>query len=153
MKIQIDIDPTVTDLEVTLKCAQIDETVAAVQKALTAISADTGKMAFRQGETEYFFSVKKVLFFETDEGKIRAHTATDEFTVDYKLYELEELLPSYFMRVSKSTILNVRQVYGITRNLTASSKVEFQNSHKIVYVSRNYYKALLYNLKTERQKN
>lgn len=52
------------------------------------------------------------------------------------------MLPSYFLRVSKSTILNTREVYSITRNLTAASLVEFSGTHKKVYVSRSYYKAL-----------
>ena len=83
-----------------------------------------------------------VLFFETEGGIIRAHTADDEFDVKFKLYELEEKLPRSFVRVSKSTILNIRKVYSITRNLTGASKVEFRDSHKIVYCSRNYYKSL-----------
>ena len=60
----------------------------------------------------------------------------------HRLYELEEFLPSYFLRVSKSTILNSKEVYSITKSLTASSLVEFRGTHKKVYVSRNYYKAL-----------
>lgn len=32
------------------------------------------------------------------------HTAVDIYETDYKLYELEQLLPGYFMRISKSAI-------------------------------------------------
>ena len=64
------------------------------------------------------------------------------YEVKYKLYELEGILPNNFMRVSKSTILNVNYIYSITRNLTSSSLVEFKNTHKKVYVSRYYYKPL-----------
>lgn len=54
------------------------------------------------------------------------------------------------MRVSKSTILNTDRVYSLTRNLTASSLVTFAGSHKQVYVSRNYYKALVNKIKEKR---
>ena len=83
------------------------------------------------------------LFFETDENGISAHTRTDAYQVKYKLYELEELLPRFFMRVSKSAILNTNHIYSINRNLTASSVVAFLNTHKQVYVSRYYYKPLI----------
>ncbi len=66
----------------------------------------------------------------------------DENIVHHKLYELEELLPRAFIRISKSAILNSSKVYSIARNLTASSRVEFFGSHKAVFVSRNYYKLL-----------
>ena len=79
-----------------------------------------------------------------------AHTAKEVFETRSKLYELEEVLPASFMRVAKSTILNVNHVYSITRNLTASSEVEFKNTHKKVYVSRNYYKALIAKLEEKR---
>ena len=70
----------------------------------------------------------------------------------YKLYQLEELLPNAFLRISKSAIVNLNQVYSITRNLTASSLVEFMHSHKRVYVSRNYYKMLVERLAEKRKK-
>lgn len=66
-------------------------------------------------------------------------------------YELEEFLPRYFMRISKSTILNTNKVYSIQRNLTASSVIEFQNTHKQIYVSRYYYKPLKNKLEEKRK--
>ena len=68
------------------------------------------------------------------------------------LYELEELLPGQFMRVSKSAILNTSHVYSITKNLSSSSVVQFRNTHKQVYVSRMYYKPLKCKLEEKRIK-
>ena len=55
------------------------------------------------------------------------------------------------MRVSKSTIVNLNHIYSITKNITASSVIEFNNCHKRVYVSRNYYKALIERLDEKRK--
>lgn len=38
---------------------------------------------------------------ETDGNAIQVHTRDDIYQTRYKLYELEELLPGQFMRVSK----------------------------------------------------
>ena len=35
-----------------------------------------------------------------------------------------------------------RKIYSITKNLAGASLIEFQGTHKTVYCSRNYYKAL-----------
>lgn len=142
LKVKIEIDPDVKDCEVTIKCAEVDSAVLGIQKLLSEAGTMRGQISFFKEDAEYFFPVNNILFFETDGGEIWAHTAKDEFEVKYKLYELEELLPAYFMRISKSTILNTHKVYSITKNLTGASKIEFAGTHKTVFCSRNYYKAL-----------
>ena len=144
MKIEIDIDENIEDLEVIIKCAVINDKVQKLQRYLSDVSQDKKQVIFYQKEKEYYFDVSRILFFETSENGIDAHTKDDIFNVRYKLYELEELLPAYFMRVSKSTILNTHEVYSITKNITSASKVEIHGTHKRVYVSRNYYKTLKY---------
>ena len=120
----------------------MDEDVLKLQTLLSSAAGQKEQIVFYKDDTEFFLPLDNILFFETDGGGIRAHTADDEFDVKYKLYELEDRLPRSFVRVSKSAILNARMVYSITKNLTGASKVEFRNTHKIVYCSRNYYKTL-----------
>lgn len=142
MKINIEIDDSLSECEVTIKAKEVNNEVAQIQRALSNLSQLKGGIVFEKDDTEYYFGVDKILFFETDQNKVYAHTATDAYEVRHKLYELEDLLPSYFLRVSKSTILNTRKVFGLTKNITASSKVDFAGSQKSVYVSRNFYKPL-----------
>ena len=146
LKVKIEIDQNADGCEVTIKCPEVDGSVVELQRMINEVGKLGSRITFHKDDAEYFFPVSNILFFETDSGSIRAHTAKDEFEVRYKLYELEELLPAYFMRISKSTILNTHKVYSITRNLTGASKVEFAGTHKIVYCSRGYYKALKENL-------
>lgn len=73
---------------------------------------------------------------------ISAHTIQDMYRIKYRLYELEEMLPGYFLRISKSAILNTKKIFAIDRNLSSASLVSFQGTHKKVYVSRRYYKPL-----------
>lgn len=67
--------------------------------------------------------MKKTIDIDTtlDESEIHIIcpevTEDREFIVKHKLYELEELLPDHFVRVSKSTILNACKVYSITCSL------------------------------------
>ena len=79
-----------------------------------------------------------------------AHTRDDVYETRRKLYELEELLGGRFQRISKSAIVNVDKVYSIKRNVTSSSAIEFQRTHKQIYVSRAYYKVLREKLEEKR---
>ncbi|WP_138204096.1 LytTR family DNA-binding domain-containing protein [Haloimpatiens lingqiaonensis] len=151
MKIQIEVDNKIEENEVIIRCSELSEDVKNIQIMLDHMLSYKKRITFYKGDTEYYISLEEILFFETEKNGICAHTIDNIYNVKYKLYELEELLPGYFMRVSKSTILNTNHIYSITRSISSSSKVEFQNTHKQVYVSRYYYKPLKIKLLEKRK--
>lgn len=91
--------------------------------------------------------LNNVLFFETEGDAVYVHLNNRSLITRYRLYELEDALPSTFMRISKSTILNSENVSSLERNLTSNRSVQFFDSTKIVYVSRMYYSKLKTKLK------
>ena len=95
-----------------------------------------------KGEMEFYLDIDEILFFETDGNQVMAHTCDDANETRKKLYELEGTLGPGFQRISKSSIVNVKKIYAINKNLAASSEISFQNTHKQIYVSRAYYKTL-----------
>jgi DNA-binding LytR/AlgR family response regulator len=131
-----------TEDEVTIRCGRVDDTIQKIHQFILEQTQSAHKITFFKQNQEFYFPLEEVLFFETEGEHIFAHTADDAYRIKFRLYELEELLPKDFARASKSTIVNIRQVYSITRNLTASSLVKFVGTHKQVYVSRYYYNEL-----------
>ena len=88
-------------------------------------------------------ALDEILFFETESNGINAHTRDNVYQVKYRLYELEEMLPGHFLRISKSAIINVGEVYSLSKsNLSTTSVAAFAGSHKQVFVSRHYVKLL-----------
>lgn len=142
MKIKIEIDEQLNEDEITIRCRELNDQIEQLQKAVREINASSQRYVFQKGESQYYLSLDEILFFEADDHHIYAHTKNDVYETKYKLYELEKLLPSYFLRVSKSTVLNMREVLSIKKNLTSASLIEFRNSDKRTYVSRSYYKML-----------
>ncbi|PWJ50794.1 LytTR family DNA-binding domain-containing protein [Faecalicatena contorta] len=150
MKIRIEIDENLIEEEVIVRGSSLNEQVQQIQRALSEISKQEQRIVFHKDETEYYLPLTEILFFETDGKAIHAHTAGDIYLIKHRLYELEEILPGYFMRVSKSTILNVRCIYSINRSVSTSCVVQFKDTHKQVYVSRYYYKPLRNRLEEKR---
>jgi DNA-binding LytR/AlgR family response regulator len=150
MKVRIDINENLKEDEVVIRCSRLDERTQKVYDTLMDLTKESKHLMLSKGNVDYYIPLEKILFFETMEDCISAHTVDNVYETTYRLYELEEMLPGYFMRVSKSTILNLNHIYSISRNLTASSEVQFMNTHKRVYVSRNYYKSLKYRLEEKR---
>lgn len=150
MKIRIELDENLIEDEVLIRCRSLDENVRKIQEAVSQVLTGKQQLICYKEDTEYYLSLDEILFFETEAKDVWVHTTDKMYQTRYKLYELEELLPGHFMRVSKSTILNTNRIYSITRNLTASSVVEFMGSNKQVYVSRYYYKPLKCKLEEKR---
>ncbi|HOJ48802.1 MAG TPA: LytTR family DNA-binding domain-containing protein [Bacillota bacterium] len=142
MKIRIETVEGLQEDEVIIRCGRVDDTIQRIHNFIKEQSLLKTGFTFYKQNQEYYFPVEEVLFFETDDERVYAHTADDAFLMKYRLYELEEILPRCFIRVSKSTIVNTRKIYSIERNLTSSSLIKFADSHKHVYVSRHYYKQL-----------
>ena len=151
IKIKIEVDEKILEDEVIIRCNQLNDDINKIQNVVNEIISKNKTIVFYKDNIEYYISLNEVLFFETEENNVFAHTLENVYQVKYKLYELEKLLPKNFMRVSKSSILNIDYIYSITRNITASSIVEFQNTYKKVYVSRNYYKPLKFKLLEKRR--
>ena len=151
MKVQIDIDEELLENTVIIRCNKLDEKIQKMQAMLMDLIKESKYLVLYNENTECYVSLDNILFFETADNCICAHTVDNIYQTRYRLYELEEILPGCFMRVSKSTILNLNHIYAITRNITASSIVQFMNSHKQVYVSRYYYKPLKCRLEEKRK--
>ena len=125
MKIQIEIDENLMEEEVIIRCAGLNDIVQEVQKAVSEAASGTQTAVFSKGEQEYYFPLSKVLFFETDGNTINVHTADDIYETRYRLYELEEMLPGSFMRISKSAVVNTNRIYSISRGISASGIIQF----------------------------
>lgn len=151
MKIKIEIDETISENEVIIRCASLTKEIQHIQQTLSEFISGNQRYVFYKDETEYYIALDEILFFETDNGNINVHTSDDIYHTKYKLYELEAQLPGYFMRVSKSSIINIDKIYSMTKNLS-SCLVQFSKSPKQVYVSRYYFKPLKEKLEEMRMK-
>ena len=138
-KIRLEIDPNFEN-EVIIKAPVVNEEVLRLQ-SLLAENSSSCEMEFHLGGMDFFIKLKDILFFESDGNKTAAHTSDRMFYTDKKLYELEQILPREFIRISKSAIINSRKVSSLRRELTGIAEATFHSSAKKIYISRNYYKA------------
>ena len=142
MKIRIEIADSIEEDEVMIRCKELNGAVEEIQKAIAEKTSKMPKMVFYKEKDEYYFPLTDILFFETGHDAVYAHTAADVFKTEFKLYELQSMLPQRFVRVSKSAIVNIVHILSVSKNLASSSLIRFQKSHKQIYVSRLYYKDL-----------
>ncbi len=142
MKVRIELVDGLGEDEVVIRCAQLSEAVAELEKTLRRHTGRAKQMVLYKGGQEYYIAPGDVLFFETENEQVYAHTPHEAYQCRHRLYELEELLPRAFVRVSKSTIVNTGKIFSIKRDLTGANQVQFEGTHKSVFASRRFYAAL-----------
>lgn len=141
MKIKIIEDPDLEE-DIIIHCRVM---TPEIQKFVDQSSTKSIQASSRGSDVNV--DLNNVLFFETEGDAVYVHLNNRSLITRYRLYELEDALPSTFMRISKSTILNSENVSSLERNLTSNRSVQFFDSTKIVYVSRMYYSKLKTKLK------
>ncbi|PWF99678.1 LytTR family transcriptional regulator [Levilactobacillus bambusae] len=141
MKIRVEVDSQLNDKEVVIRVPNRDAEVVELMAAIEQLAAKHQTLPVTKRGTQLQLPLADVLFFETENRLVYAHTGADSYVTRKRLYELETDLPVNFLRISKSAILNVEQVYTLTHSVTGNL-VQFKQSHKQIYVSRRYYKAL-----------
>lgn len=152
MKIRIELDERLEEEEIIIKCRELNEEIVALQKQISDNMNNGLQLNVFQGEVEYFLNLSEIIFFETDGSFVAVHTKKQIFSVKMRLYELEDILPGNFIRISKSAIVNVKKIRSIHKNITGASEIEFQETSKKAFVSRSYFKLLIEKLEEKRLK-
>ena len=141
MKVKLELDPDQKETEITIHAGQLTPEIERIYHQLQMDSDHPDQIEGMMDNTSYYLSINDILFFETDAKQVILHTQDRACLDKHKLYELENILGAGFMRISKSTIINLDQIYGLTRSIS-DCKIQFHDTYKTVYASRRYYKEL-----------
>ncbi len=139
MKFTLKQDSSLDEDEIVVNHNGNPETLTILYNFLLNQSKASASLELYKDDQQFYLSIDDLVFFETSDNIIYAHTISQAFETKYKLYELEKLLPDFFVRISKSTICNVNYIHSINRHLTSLRLVKFKDTNKEVYVSRMYY--------------
>lgn len=151
MKLQIELDPSLDDDVIIIRCKQYNQTVSDLNQLLLQSPTKPRYLETWKREKRFYLDVNDILFFETTGDAVYAHTRDDNYLIKMRLYEIESLSLAPFLRISKSTIANINEIFSIEKSLGAGSLITFKHSHKEVYVSRSYSSALNDRLKERTQ--
>ena len=135
MKITIDKNELYSIPEIIVKCKKIDEVL---QDIISYIGiADKNMIGEVDGEI-FFIPLNSILYFESVDKNVYIYTDKQVYRSSAKLYILEEqLVDTYFARVSKTTILHLKKLNSVKSANNAKLEGTLINKEKIL-ISRQY---------------
>lgn len=135
MKITIETPMPGEEDEVIVRAAHLDERIL---NLIAALKNDSGQITGYLDDKIVKMEPHDIFYFESVDNKVFAYTKSDVFEVHKKLYEIiEEFEGSDFLRVSKSSIVNLSKVAYFRPIFNGRFEAKLKNDEKII-VSRQY---------------
>ena len=135
MKLTIDKNELYLDPEIIVKCNEIDDVL---QDIISYIGIADKKMIGEVDGELFFIPLNNILYFESVDKVVYIYTDKQVYRSSAKLYVLEEqLADTYFSRVSKTTILNLKKLNSARSAKNAKLEGLLINKEKIL-ISRQY---------------
>lgn len=120
------------DIEEPYADIHINELTENVTKAISILeSDDSNKMlAVKKGLDIVLLEFKDIFMFRVENKQVKVYTENNEYLIKKPLYHLEETLNNDFVRISKTTIINLRKIERISPSLRGMMFIELKNGLK-----------------------
>ena len=132
--------------EIIIRCRDENDRIKKLELAIEEALAREDTVTLSSGGTDYFVPKSDILYFESSNGSVYAHTKDAVYTAHHKLCELEIIMAPRFARISKSAVANLMQISSIKREIVGNGTLTFYGCEKKVWFSRAYFKLLQYKL-------
>lgn len=125
--------------EVEIRCHEVTEEV---REIVTFIKTRNGQLTGVQEGKQYEIPVTDICYIEAVDERTFLYTSKQVYETRQRLYELEELLKEkYFLRVSKSMLLNLMKIQAIKPALNGRLTAVLKSGEEII-ISRKYVQEL-----------
>ena len=121
--------------EIEIRCHEITEEI---REIVTFVKTRQGQLTGIQEGKQYEIPVLDVCYIESVDNRVFLYTAKQVYETKQKLYELEELLrEKYFLRISKSLLVNLMKIKSIKPAFNGRFLAVLQGGEEIM-ISRKY---------------
>ena len=140
MKVQLFVS---TDYEEAYAEIYTDVITDNIQKAMLLLESDTSDddnnsiLAVKNGQDIVLLDFEDIFMIRVEEKQTKVYDENNDFIVKKPLYQIENTLDSDFVRISKSTIVNLRKIKRVAPSLRGMMFIELKNGLKD-NISRKY---------------
>ena len=127
------------DIEEPYADIHTNELTGNVTKAISILeSEDSNEMlAVKKGSDISFLEFSDIYMFRVENKQVKVYTNDQEYVIKKPLYQVEEGLDKSFVRISKTTIVNLKKIERVAPSLKGMMFIELKNGLKD-NISRKY---------------
>ena len=127
------------DIEEPYADIHTNELTDNITKAMSILESDESNdmLAVKKGSDIALLQFSEVYMFRVENKQVKVYTQSSEYLVKKPLYQLEESLGSDFVRISKTTIVNLKKVERVAPSLKGMMFIQLKNGLKD-NISRKY---------------
>ena len=127
------------DIEEPYADIHTDELTDNISKAINILESDDQKdmLAVKKGSDITLLELKDIFMFRVEEKQVKVFTQTNEYIIKKPLYQIEVSLTGDFVRISKTTIINLKKVERVAPSLKGMMFIQLKNGLKD-NISRKY---------------
>ena len=110
-----------------------------ISKAINILESDdqNDMIAVKKGQDIALLELGDIFMFRVEEKQVKVFSENNEYVIKKPLYQVEETLSSDFLRISKTTIINMKKIKRVAPSLLGMMFVELKNGLKD-NISRKY---------------
>ncbi|MBE6488630.1 MAG: LytTR family transcriptional regulator [Methanosphaera stadtmanae] len=101
------------------------------------VDSNTSILPVKKGSDIVLLDFEDIYMIRVEEKKTKVYDSSNEYIIKKPLYKLENTLDSDFVRISKTTIVNLRKIERVAPSLKGMMFIELKNGLKD-NISRKY---------------
>ncbi len=135
MRIKIEIDNSISDDEIIIKCNSNNQQVEELHEY---IKNKSEQITVIDGDNILKILISKVYYFESIDKNTYVYVKDNVFHSELKLYEIEKNYEAAdFLRISKSCILNLSHLKSVKRLFNGRLIAKLSNGEEVI-INRKY---------------
>ena len=112
-----------------------------ILSAIDLLENGSGGISVLKDRETFFCKLTQIYYIESVDKRTYVYTKGDCYESRDRLYELEEKLGMYYVRISKSMIVNLRKVRNVSAEPGGRMTAVLLNGERVI-ISRSYVKEL-----------
>ncbi len=110
-----------------------------VSKAISILENDeiNDMLAVKKGSDIVLLQLEEIFMFRVEDKQVKVYTENNDYVIKRALYQVEEILTHDFLRISKTTIINLRKIERVAPSLKGMMFIQLKNGLKD-NISRKY---------------
>ena len=117
------------------------EKTADILNAMDLLENGSGGISVIKDRSTYFCKLTQIYYIESVDKRTYVYTRDGCYESRDRLYELEEKLGTYYVRISKSMIVNLRKIRNVSAEPGGRMVAVLLNEERVI-ISRSYVKEM-----------